>query len=58
MTRSYSYAKPLTEYERGLRDAYAAAARIVDLDDAAGVEASGIIDNVLAELARLAGVRT
>lgn len=38
------------------QDAYAAACRIVDRDGALGIEAEGIIDNVLAELAKLAGV--
>jgi hypothetical protein len=41
----------------GARDAYHAACRIVDRDHEAGVDDHGIIDNMLAELAKLAGVQ-
>lgn len=56
----WSYVGPImapnpTEIAPTARDAYAAACRIVDRDHAAGMEVEGIIDNVLAELARMAG---
>lgn len=41
----------------GARDSYEAACRIVDRDHKDGVFDQGIIDNILAELARLAGVK-
>ena len=40
----------------GLRTAYEAARRIVDRDAEDGVDDFGIIDNLLAELAKLAGI--
>jgi hypothetical protein len=44
-----------TEPPPTAKDAYQAACRIVDRDGALGMETEGILDNVMAELARLAG---
>lgn len=46
----------LTDYERGLRDAYSAVAAIVDRDAPDGLVEYGLADDMLCELARLAGV--
>lgn len=46
-----------TPRQMGRKDAYEEACRIVDRDHAAGVDDNGIIDNVLAELAKMAGVK-
>ncbi len=44
-------------YASGALHAYKAACRVVDRDHKDGVFDQGIIDNILAELARLAGVK-
>lgn len=43
-------------YADGLKAAYEAACRIVDRDGELGMDDFGIIENILAELAKLAGV--